>query len=102
MAAMPITPPETIRDMSAVFVDICEALQLKVGDDPATRIVAERIIDARPARRARRRHAARDGAERIRCRPIAPRPPSRHVVSVRGRFEPERDRLVAQGLLMPR
>ncbi len=42
---MPITPPETIRDMSAVFVDICEALQLKVGDDPATRIVAERIIE---------------------------------------------------------
>ena len=47
---MPITPylagqafnPEVIETMSAAFVAACEALHLKVGDDPATRFVAER------------------------------------------------------------
>jgi hypothetical protein len=50
---MPITPflagqafdPETIENMSAALVEACDALQLKVGDDPATRFVAEKIIE---------------------------------------------------------
>jgi hypothetical protein len=50
---MPITPylahqafePETIETMSAAFVAACEALHLKVGDDPATRVVAEKVRD---------------------------------------------------------
>jgi len=49
---MPITPylahqafePEVIETMSAAFVAACEALHLKVGDDPATRFVAETVI----------------------------------------------------------
>jgi len=49
---MPITPylahqafePEVIETMSAAFVAACEALHLKVGDDPATRFVAEKVI----------------------------------------------------------
>jgi hypothetical protein len=49
---VPITPffsgqafePEVIRNMSEVFVAVCEALHLKVGDDPATRLVAGKII----------------------------------------------------------
>src|SRR6516165_4930127 len=52
-ACMPITPylahqafePETIETMSAAFVAACEALHLKVGDDPATRVVAEKVIE---------------------------------------------------------
>ncbi len=31
--------------MSAAFVAACDALHLKVGDDPATRFVAEKIIE---------------------------------------------------------
>ena len=31
--------------MSAAFVATCEALHLKVGDDPATRVVAEKVIE---------------------------------------------------------
>ena len=50
---MPITPflagqafePETIQDMSKVFVAVCEALNLKVGDDPVTRLVAQKIVE---------------------------------------------------------
>jgi hypothetical protein len=50
---MPITPflagqafePETIEIMSAAFVAACEALHLKVGDDPQTRFVAEKVIN---------------------------------------------------------
>jgi hypothetical protein len=50
---MPITPylahqafdPEIISTMSAAFVAACEALHLKVGDDPATRAVAEKVIE---------------------------------------------------------
>ncbi len=50
---MPITPflarqafdPETIENMSAALVAACDALHLKVGDDPATRFVAEKIIE---------------------------------------------------------
>src|SRR5215467_12992156 len=50
---MPITPylahqafePETIQTMSAAFVAACDALHLKVGDDPATRLVAEKVIN---------------------------------------------------------
>ena len=50
---MPITPflahqafdPEIIKAMSAAFAGACEALHLKVGDDPATRFVAEKVIE---------------------------------------------------------
>ncbi len=50
---MPITPflarqafdPEAVENMSAAFVAACDALHLKVGDDPATRFVAEKIIE---------------------------------------------------------
>jgi hypothetical protein len=50
---MPITPflsgqafdPETIENMSAALVEACDALHLKVGDGPATRFVAEKIIE---------------------------------------------------------
>ena len=31
--------------MSAAFVAACDALHLKVGDDPATRVVAEKVIN---------------------------------------------------------
>jgi hypothetical protein len=49
---MPITPflagqafdPETIEKMSAAFAATCNALHLKIGDDPATRFVAEKVI----------------------------------------------------------
>jgi len=52
-AHMPITPylahqafePEVIEAMSAAFVAACVALHLKVGDDPATRVVAEKVIN---------------------------------------------------------
>jgi hypothetical protein len=50
---MPIRPflagqafdPETIRDMSLALEKVCEALSLKVVDDAATRLVAEKIIE---------------------------------------------------------
>jgi hypothetical protein len=50
---MPITPflarqafePEAIENMSAALVAACDALHLKVGDDPATRFVAEKVIE---------------------------------------------------------
>ncbi len=50
---MPITPflarqsfdPEAIDEMSAAFVAACDALRLKVGDDPATRFVADKVIE---------------------------------------------------------
>jgi hypothetical protein len=50
---MPITPflagqafdPETIENMSAALVEACDALHLKVSDDPATRFVAEKVIE---------------------------------------------------------
>jgi len=50
---MPITPflahqafePEVIETMSAAYVATCDALRLKVGDDPATRLVAEKVIN---------------------------------------------------------
>ena len=52
-ARMPITPflahqafePEVIETMSAAYVAACDALRLKVGDDPATRLVAEKVIE---------------------------------------------------------
>ena len=31
--------------MSAAFVAACEALHLKIGDDPAARFVAEKVIE---------------------------------------------------------
>lgn len=50
---MPITPylahqafePESIETMSAAFAAACQALHLKAGDDPATRFVAEKVIE---------------------------------------------------------
>jgi len=36
---------EVIESMSAAFVAACDALQLKVGKDPATRFVAEKVIE---------------------------------------------------------
>ena len=50
---MPITPylahqafePEVIETRSAFFIAACEGLHLKVGDDPATRFVAEKVIE---------------------------------------------------------
>jgi hypothetical protein len=49
---MPIRPflahqpfePEIIATMSAALESVCEALSLKVIDDAATRLVAEKII----------------------------------------------------------
>jgi len=37
--------PETIRDMSLALENVCEALGLTLRDDPATRLVAEKIIE---------------------------------------------------------
>jgi len=50
---MPIRPflasqdfdPETITKMSAALESVCEKLGLKMVDDPATRLVAEKIIE---------------------------------------------------------
>jgi hypothetical protein len=50
---MPIRPylagqafdPETIRAMSLALEKVCEALSLKMEDDAATRLVAEKIIE---------------------------------------------------------
>ena len=50
---MPIRPylagqafdPETIAKMSAALEEVCEALSLKMVDDAATRLVAEKIIE---------------------------------------------------------
>jgi hypothetical protein len=49
---MPVRPflggqefdPETITKMSATLESVCEELGLKMVDDPATRLVAEKII----------------------------------------------------------
>jgi hypothetical protein len=37
--------PEAIRDMSAALEAACKALQLNMRNDPATRLVAEKIIE---------------------------------------------------------
>jgi hypothetical protein len=37
--------PETIAKMSAALESVCEALSLKLVDDGATRLVAEKIIE---------------------------------------------------------
>ncbi len=52
-AAMTITPflsgqafgPEVVRDMSTALEDVCKALQLKPGSDPASERVAKKIIE---------------------------------------------------------
>ena len=36
--------PETVREMSLALESVCSSLGLKVIDDPATRLVAEKII----------------------------------------------------------
>jgi hypothetical protein len=50
---MPITPlrvkqafePEAVEIMSAALVATCDALYLKVRDEPVTRIVAKKVIE---------------------------------------------------------
>ena len=50
---MPIRPflagqpfdPEAIRDMSLALQNVCDALSLKMIDDAATRMLAEKIIE---------------------------------------------------------
>jgi hypothetical protein len=50
---MPIRPflsgqafePEAIRIMSLALEDVCDALGLRMTDDPATRLVAGKIIE---------------------------------------------------------
>ncbi|HEX4410590.1 MAG TPA: hypothetical protein VH206_17600 [Xanthobacteraceae bacterium] len=37
--------PEIIEDMSAAYGAVCQALRLNAGDDPATRMVAEKFIE---------------------------------------------------------
>ena len=52
---MPIRPflagqpfePETIREMSLALESVCETLRLWLIDDPATRLVAQKIIELR-------------------------------------------------------
>jgi hypothetical protein len=50
---MPILPylagrafePESIRQMSLALENVCEKLELRLTDDPATRLVASTIIE---------------------------------------------------------
>lgn len=50
---MPIRPflagqafePDVIREMSLAFQTVCEKLELKLTDDPNTRLVASKIIE---------------------------------------------------------
>jgi hypothetical protein len=37
--------PETIREMSLALEDVCDALGLRLTEDPAVRPIAERIIE---------------------------------------------------------
>jgi hypothetical protein len=37
--------PEAIRCMSIAFERVCGALGLRIQDDPATRLVAEKVIE---------------------------------------------------------
>jgi hypothetical protein len=57
--------PDIIEITSAAFVAACEDLHLKIGDDPAARFVAEKVIEL--ARRGTRRsgYASQNDAERI-------------------------------------
>jgi hypothetical protein len=47
--------PEAVRDMSLALERVCETLDLRVQDDPATRLVAKKIIEL--ARRGLRGNA---------------------------------------------
>ncbi len=50
---MPITPfltgqafdPEVVRAMSVAFDNVCKSLRLRAGSDPASEIVAKKIIE---------------------------------------------------------
>ena len=44
-AVVHVYDPETIRDMSRALENACDALSLKVVDDAATRMIAEKIIE---------------------------------------------------------
>ena len=37
--------PETIREMSLALEDVCDALGLRLREDPAVRLIAEKIIE---------------------------------------------------------
>jgi hypothetical protein len=37
--------PESIREMSLALENVCEKLELRLTDDPATRLVASTIIE---------------------------------------------------------
>ena len=37
--------PEAVRDMSLALERVCETLDLRVQDDPATRLMAKKIIE---------------------------------------------------------
>jgi hypothetical protein len=39
--------PETIREMSLALEGVCDTLGLRLIDDPATRLVAQKIIELR-------------------------------------------------------
>ena len=41
----PCFDPETIREMSLALESVCNTLGLKVIDDAATRLIAEKIIE---------------------------------------------------------
>jgi hypothetical protein len=43
--ANPAFELEVLESMSVSFVAACDALQLKVGEDPAARFVAEKVIE---------------------------------------------------------
>ena len=53
MYAVPITPylagqafePEILREMSLALQSVCDALKLRLTDDPNTRLVASKIIE---------------------------------------------------------
>lgn len=70
---MPIRPflsgeafePETIREMSLALESVCKALGLKVIDDPATRHVAEKIIELSQHGGAWGRYLARDDGQGV-------------------------------------
>src|SRR6266487_5434966 len=70
---MPIRPflasqafePELIQQMSLALESVCETLELSFTDDPATRLVASKIIGTGAARCAGRADPKRNDTERV-------------------------------------
>ena len=60
--------PEKISDMSKALEAVCEALQLRMIDDAATRLVAEKIIELA--------HRGVDGVDRLRAMALQELKPS--------------------------